>query len=123
VIILLPFPPSVNNYWKNVSYKKRGILIKGKALTPKARQFRIEGLITIRKQYPVHEVINSPVKMLIHLHPPSLRKYDVDNFNKGILDVLTHANIWVDDDLVHDLRVMKCIKRKGGSVIVKIERL
>lgn len=124
MIILLPFPPSVNSYWKQAVIKKRGGgSFRTVVLSSRAKQFRIAGLLTIKKQYPVHKIMDKPVRVLIHLHPPTLQRYDVDNFNKGILDVLTHANIWIDDELVHDLRVIKKEKQKGGAVIVKIESL
>lgn len=122
--ILLPFPPSVNAYWKQVVIKtKTGKNFRSTALTKRAKEFRIAAFITVKQQYPIHRVIDYPVKVLIHLHPPSLRKYDVDNFNKGILDALTHSNIWVDDELVCDLRIVKRPKQKGGAVIVDIQPL
>lgn len=122
--ILLPFPPSINTYWTQVVIRsKSGKTYRSTALSKRAKAFRREALTLIRKQYPVRRVIDYPVKVLIHLHPPSLRKYDVDNFNKGILDVLTHANIWVDDELVHDLRIVKKCKTKGGATVVDIVKL
>jgi crossover junction endodeoxyribonuclease RusA len=124
MIILLPFPPSVNSYWNQVVMKtKSGKSFRSTALTKRAKEFKKAALITIKKQYPIHTIIDFPVKVFIQLFPPTLRKYDVDNFNKGILDALTHANIWTDDDLVHDLRIIKKEKVKYGAVIVKIERL
>lgn len=124
MILLLPFPPSVNGYWNQVIIKtKSGKSFRSAALSKRAKAFRKAALITIKQQYPIHTIIDHPVKVFIQLHPPTLRKYDVDNFNKGILDALTHANIWVDDELVHDLRIVKAEKQKGGNVIVKIEKL
>ena len=124
MILLLPFPPSINTYWKQVVIKlKSGKSFRSTALSKRARQFRTDALISIKQQYPVHQLIDYPVRVTIQLHPPTLRAYDVDNFNKGILDVLTHANIWVDDVLVHDLRIVKAEKQKGGNAIVKIEKL
>lgn len=122
--ILLPFPPSVNAYWTQVVIRmKSGKSFRSTALSKRARLFRNEALICIKQQYPIHTIIDYPVKVSIQLHPPTLRKYDVDNFNKGVLDVLTHANIWTDDALVHDLRIVKKEKYKGGAVIVYIEKL
>lgn len=122
--ILLPFPPSINGYWKQIVLRtKSGKSFRSTGLTKRAKQFRIDALALIKKQYPIHTIIDFPVKVFIQLHPPTLRKYDVDNFNKGILDALTHANIWVDDELVYDLRIVKREKVKAGAVIVKIEKL
>ncbi len=124
MILLLPFPPSVNSYWTQVVIKtKSGKSFRSTALSKRAKEFRKAALITIKQQYPIHTIIDYPVRVFIQLHPATLRKYDVDNFNKGILDVLTHANIWTDDELVHDLRIVKAEKQKGGNVVVKIEKL
>ena len=122
--LLLPFPPSVNTYWKQIVLRTRtGKSFRSTGLSKRAKAFRIEALYTIKQQYPIHQIIDYPVKVTIYLYPPSLRKYDVDNFNKGILDVLTHANIWIDDELVHDLRILKRHKVKGGRAIVDIQKL
>lgn len=122
--LLLPFPPSINGYWKQITLKtKSGKTFRSTGLSARAKQFRIAALVLIKKQYPTHQIIDYPVQVTIYLHPPTLRRYDVDNFNKGILDVLTHANIWTDDELVYDLRIIKAGKQKGGNVIVKIEKL
>lgn len=122
--LLLPFPPSINAYWQQVVIRTRtGKNFRSTALTKRAKAFRAEALYSIKQQYPIHQIIDYQVKVTIYLFPPTLRKYDVDNFNKGILDALTHANIWVDDELVYDLRIIKRHKYKGGQVIVDIQKL
>ena len=92
-------------------------------LSARGRQFRANAVIAIKQQFPLHTKIDYQVKVTIQLYPPTLRKYDIDNFNKGILDSLTHAGFWEDDELVYELHCHKRIKRKGGAAIVDIERL
>lgn len=122
--IVLPFPPSVNAYWKQITLKTRGgKTYRSTGLTKKARLFRTAAIIAIKKQHPGHAIIDYHVKVRIRLYPPTLRKFDVDNFNKGILDALTHAKIWVDDELVYDLHIIKDEKIKGGKAVVDVIRL
>lgn len=121
--LLLPFPPSINTYWRNTLIKTRKGPVLRTLLSKRGRQYRDDAIILIKKQVPVHDVIDYKVKMTIAFYPPTLRKYDVDNFSKAILDALTHANIWVDDELVYDLRTVKKEKHNGGAAVVSIERL
>ena len=54
------------------------------------------------------------------LNPPTLRKYDVDNFNKALFDGLTHAGFWVDDEQIQRLSISKGVKTVGGNVVVSV---
>ena len=67
------------------------------------------------------EQIKHKVSVTLVLNPPSLRSYDVDNFNKGLFDSLTAAKFWNDDEQVQKLTVSKGEKVKGGNVQVKVE--
>jgi crossover junction endodeoxyribonuclease RusA len=57
------------------------------------------------------------------LNPPTLRKYDVDNFNKALFDALSHGQFWLDDEQVDKLIVTKGVKIKGGNIQVKVSLL
>ncbi len=114
--LTLPWPPSVNLYWR------RG-LIKGtnKPITYKTRDAKkyceSVGWIckTARKFSAEAEVI-----MDITLHPPTAQRRDADNFNKGVWDSLVEAGVLVDDCQVQSFRVTKGAVQPGGCVIVKI---
>jgi len=54
------------------------------------------------------------------LNPPTLRKYDIDNFTKAVFDGLTHAGFWIDDEQVTSLIIQKGEKTKDGNVMMKI---
>lgn len=54
------------------------------------------------------------------LNPPTLRKYDIDNFTKSLFDGLTHAGFWGDDEQVTSLIIKKGEKMKGGNVEMRI---
>ena len=65
-------------------------------------------------------MIGNDVIMQIDLHPPTLRSYDVDNRAKSVLDTLSKASFWIDDDQCESLLINKCEKVKGGFVDIFI---
>lgn len=123
MILTLPFPPSINTYWRNILLKTRKGVVARTLLSKRGREYRVVAVSAIRAQVGRPKIIDHRVKVTITLHPPTLRKYDVDNFNKAILDAITHAKVWLDDELVYQLTISKEVKVKGGRAIVLIERL
>lgn len=107
----LPWPPSVNGCWK----PKRG---GGVYLSKNAAKFRSDAIAEILQQG--RRRFDGPVSVDIVLHPPTAAKYDIDNFNKAILDALTHAGVWNDDHQVYVLKNTRGGVRKGGEVVVDI---
>lgn len=61
------------------------------------------------------------LKVALWLTMPDNRRRDIDNAPKSLLDALTAARVWGDDEQVDEL----CIYRRGvappGFVIVRIE--
>ena len=114
ITLVLPFPPSVNGYWR--TFKNRQILSK------RGREYRKSAVLTIMcsKDRP-KKPLEGRLTVSVWLYPPTLRRYDVDNFSKGILDALTHAGVWLDDEQVDEIHVYKCNKIKGGEAVVRIE--
>ena len=108
----MPYPPSVNGYWK--PFRNRIILSR------RGREYRVNALESLSKQGLQGELIEGSVIVSITLNPPSMRRYDVDNYCKGILDALSHADFWIDDEQVHRLVVSKGEKVKGGRVDVVV---
>ena len=67
----------------------------------------------------VHRPITGPVVVDIEAFMPDRRRRDLDNLLKGLLDSLTHAGVWEDDNQVVDLRIRKA-PTIGGMVKVQI---
>ena len=116
--LVLPFPPSVNTYWRlHTKGPMRGrVLIseKGRAYKSNVRRAVIEQLRALPKASSAFADVD------IVLYPPDYRARDIDNFNKAIFDALTYASVWVDDKQVKRLVVEWGEKVKGGKVEITI---
>ena len=109
-VLTLPYPPSVNTYWRNLN---------GRTVTSaKGRQYRAD----VYAVPDVHRVRfgDARLRVVVTLHRADRRRYDVDNFCKGLLDALTNAGVWDDDSQIDDLRVIRGDVRPGGCAVVEI---
>ena len=108
--VFLPYPPSVNNYYVKT---RRGVRI-----SEKGRKFRDETAEAINQQIPGASVDDSCLVEVV-LWPPDLRKRDIDNCMKSLLDALTKAGVWEDDSLVNQLFIYRgaVIKPSGGCFV------
>jgi len=82
--LTLPFPPSVNTYWRNT---RKGVLISASG-----RCFRSNALACVIEQLkrrPAPITVNVEVSVL--LFPPDKRQRELDNYLKALLYSLTHA--------------------------------
>lgn len=107
----LPFPPSVNTYWRN--FNGRMLISK------KGREYRqaVADQVLIQRGAKHYE---GKVKLTIEAFRPDKRKRDLDNLLKAPLDALTHAGVYMDDQLIVDLRIYWA-DDDGGYIKVKIE--
>ena len=108
----LPWPPSVNGYWR--SFRGRQIISKrGREYVKTVNESMVNlGL--------AGELVDKQLNVSIVLNPPTLRKYDIDNFTKGVFDALSKCNFWVDDEQVVSLSIKKGAKTPPGNVEVKV---
>lgn len=115
----LPFPPSVNKYWRHV---KQGRFIRALISAP-GRRYREVARVMAARQACLDGPICEPVRVSCIFHPPDRRKRDLDNLPKALFDAITSAQIWTDDSLVHELHLSWGKKVSGGKAIVRIERI
>lgn len=93
--LTLPWPPSVNHYWRSV--RGRAILsAEGRAYRALAQTWRmlappLAGRLSVR----------------LELHAPDKRRRDLDNALKAPLDALTHAGVYDDDSQIDRLEVVR----------------
>lgn len=110
--ITLPFPPSVNTYWRN--FNGRTIL------SAKGREYRlaVEALMFMQSM----PKLTVRLKVEIEAFRPDNRRRDLDNLFKAPLDALGHAGVYEDDSQIVDLRIYWA-EDKGGILKVKIWEL
>lgn len=101
---ILPFPPSINGYWR--SFRGRQII------SARGRKYRAD-VVAMLRQFGTAP-IEHEVSVVIHLYPPDRRRRDVDNYSKSALDALTHAGVWADDYQVRKLTTERFAPVKGG---------
>lgn len=109
----LPYPPSVNTYWRRVGNKT--------LLSAKAREYRDAVLLVMRFQKIVPLI--GDVELVITFHPPDRRVRDLDNLPKGLLDALKYAGLYGDDSQVRRIDMRFGDIRKGGAALVTAREL
>ena len=116
----LPFPPSVNHYWRHVGNRT--------LISRTGRAYRQQVLHDV--QQLGLRVITGPIKLEVIVTRPDRRRRDVDNLLKSLLDALDHAEVYEDDSQIQDLRITwECDENQqpvivaGGLCEVRIWRI
>lgn len=112
IILHLPWPPTINSYYKVTRNGQR-------YLDKKVRLFRALVAESVHEQMPGITLYDS-LFMDVYLFPPDRRKRDLDNYMKGLLDALTESGLWGDDSLIDQLHIYRGEIVTGGSVRVEL---
>lgn len=107
IVIVTPFPPSVNHLYGNGRNGR-------KFIKPAGVEYRLAVM-----EYVNRYKLKAPEGRLavgIQLYPPNKRRRDVDNSAKAALDALTHAGVYQDDCLIDDLRITRMHVIKDGML-------
>lgn len=117
VVMDLPWPPSVNSYWRSVVIGKQPRVL----ISEDGRKYRkaVEQSFMLQR---VASVGTARVAVDIEVRMPDKRRRDLDNLPKAVLDALTHSGLWEDDSQIDDLRVWRS-DRMGGRIVVKVREL
>lgn len=118
--LILPFPPSVNTYYRAPN---KGPL-KGKHLISElGRKFKTNVYAAVVTQYGgIPRAVTADVEVNIVLYPPDRRRRDLDNYNKALFDALTHAGVWEDDSQVKRMQIEWGSVEKLGKVELTISK-
>ena len=109
--IELPYPPSVNHYWKSGRDRSGRPM---RYLSTAAKDFkRAVSMLCGRKQ-----AFSGRVGVRVLVWPPDRRTRDLDNLLKGLLDSITGAGVILDDCQIDEIHMMRESVRKGGAVQV-----
>ena len=115
----LPWPPTVNHYYRRAEAGQVKI-------NDKVREFReVAGLQILAGGRP-RAPLGGPVEIIITLVRPDDRRFDIDNRAKAILDALQFAHVLADDSwvVVPSLSIVVADQRTaGGMALVEITEL
>lgn len=115
----LPFPPTVNHYYRRVGYKT--------LISKEGRAYRATVVRLIRTGEHAHNGFLFPAEHRLNVEiqvwvPDKLRR-DIDNLPKALLDSLQHAGVFKDDSQIDRLLIERMGVRKGGAVAVTVSVL
>lgn len=119
IMLTLPFPPSVNGYWRAPT---KGRLAGRHLISAKGRQFRQDAIAAIVSQHQGKPLVGR-LEVELRLCAPDRRGRDIDNYSKGCLDAITHAGVWLDDGQIDKLTVERGPITKGGQCTVWIREV
>ena len=93
-------------------------------LSRAGRKYREDAIYWVHQQTQRTQPLTGRLQVLIEAFVPDRRKRDLSNMPKAVEDAITKAGIiWVDDEQIDDLRVIRRPVSKPASVVVHIRQL
>ena len=120
----LPWPPSINNYWKRGRTTHAGAP-GNEYLSEQARNFRAEVAMLVMKARgrAGPQPLKGPLLMVIAAEPPDRKGRDLDNIIKATQDGLQTARAFDDDVQIQSLQITRCPTARPGRVTVTLTEL
>lgn len=106
----LPYPPTVNHYWRHVVCRGRVCVY----VSDEGRAYRRRVQVAMAGA----PTLSGRLRVIVRVCPPDHRARDLDNLMKCLLDSLTAAGIWGDDSQVDELTIVRDEPIRGGLVEV-----
>jgi crossover junction endodeoxyribonuclease RusA len=111
----LPYPPSINHYWRHVGPRT--------LISREGRAFRTNVCALLGGGGPRRPPAGGRIALCMDAFPPDRRRRDLDNIQKPVLDALQHAGIYQDDSQIDLLVTKRCMPAPGGRLLVRIDDL
>ncbi len=115
MITTLPWPPSVNHYYRRVG--PRTLISRG------GREYRRTVCGLLAGGGPRKPPADGRIALAMDAFPPDRRRRDLDNTLKAVGDSLEHAGVYEDDSQIDVLFVGRRQPVKGGKVVIRISQL
>jgi Holliday junction resolvase RusA-like endonuclease len=106
----LPYPPSVNHYFRVVG---RRVLISREGRAFRTRVCSTLAALGVRP-------LEGPLAVEVEVYPPDNRRRDIDNTMKALLDALQHGGAYRDDSQIVRLVIEKCAVVENGRTLARI---
>ncbi len=115
--LALPFPPSINHYWRK--WNNRMVISR------QGRGYRttVCGLLTQTAGCGGRPPRNGRLAVCLDAFPPDRRRRDLDNLQKPLLDAMQHAGVYLDDSQIDLLLTRRQDRRDVGQIVVTVEDL
>jgi len=110
--LVLPYPPSVNTYWRHNRGRTH--------ISTKGKMYRSDVILAVMMQLKGHVTLTDRLKVTITALMPDKRRRDLDNLPKAVLDSLQHAGVYEDDSQIDDLHIIRGPILRGGLLNIEI---
>jgi crossover junction endodeoxyribonuclease RusA len=120
----LPWPPSVNTYWRHIVLGGKFKKARAHTLISEAgRDYRVAVCAAVREQRVPREALKGRLAVYAIAFPPDRRARDLDNLWKGPLDALRQAKVIVDDENIDDLHIVRGAVTAGGRLELRVSEM
>lgn len=115
MIFTLPWPPTVNTYYRHVGYRT--------LISRRGRAFRRDVCALLGGSGPRKPPAGGRIALCMDAFPPDRRLRDLDNIQKAAIDAMQHAGIYADDCQIDLLLVRRREVIVGGRLFVEVTDL
>jgi len=121
IILRLPWPPSINHYWRRATRRRGNKKIPGMMLTEHGRAYKDQVALICVVARIAHRRLDAHLSVDMVLYPPDNRRRDIDNYRKAPWDALTRAGVWIDDEQVVCDTCIRAKPVKHGAIVMRIQ--
>lgn len=113
IALTLPLGPSINHYFARSGNRTY--------LPAKVKEYRQQVADIVAAAG--HETLEGRLRLFAAIYPRSKRRTDLDNYAKAMQDALTHAGVFLDDEQIDELTLVRREVVKGGQVKIVITKI
>ena len=116
--ITLPYPPSINHYWRRVGPRT--------LISREGRRFCKSVCALLAHENgggPRKPPAGGRIALCMDAFPPDRRRRDLDNLLKATADALEHAGVYEDDSQIDLIVIRRKGTLEGGRLDVRIDEL